>query len=175
MASAMKKALALALVISALTAPNAYGHTSVVRTSPTYKSIVKKMPAEISIEFAEELMQLEGKNVNSVAITAPDRSEVPISKTFAVRNVLTALLPEADYLDGTYLIAYRIVSADGHSISGSYEIYLNQPSSNISSEPTEHASSFFHIHSIHLVEAGIALLLILLWWAYRRILREDSE
>lgn len=164
--------LALLLISSAA----ASAHTSVVTTTPLYKSTVTEMPLQISIEFTDELMTIGDKKVNTISITAPDKSEVSLTSLTLDKNFIIANLPDVDYADGTYLVSYRVVSADGHPVSGSYPLYLNAPSapeSQPASQEEDHG--FFHIHQTHIIQAGVVLILIALWWGYRRFDREVGE
>jgi copper transport protein len=164
--------LALLLMSSAA----ASAHTSVVTTTPLYKSTVTSMPLQISIEFTDELMTIGDKEVNTISVTAPDKSEVTLTSITLDKNLITANLPDLDFQDGTYLVSYRVVSADGHPVSGSYPLYLNAPSAP-ESQPVaqEDEHGFFHIHQTHIIQAGVVLILITLWWGYRRFNREVGE
>lgn len=164
--------LLLALTILSFSISPAAAHTSVVKTVPEYKSTLSEMPPSISIEFTDVLMTLGEKKVNSMELTGPDGSPVAIESTSIDLRTLTVQLPEQSYQDGTYLVSYRVVSADGHSISGSYELYLNTPSKGVA--PVEEHQSFFHVHQGHIIQAGVAMILILLWWGYRRFTREQE-
>jgi methionine-rich copper-binding protein CopC len=154
----------------------ASAHTSVVTTTPLYKSTVTSMPLQISIEFTDELMTIGDKEVNTISVTAPDKSEVTLTSITLDKNLITANLPDLDFQDGTYLVSYRVVSADGHPVSGSYPLYLNAPSAP-ESQPVaqEDEHGFFHIHQTHIIQAGVVLILITLWWGYRRFNREVGE
>jgi methionine-rich copper-binding protein CopC len=164
--------LALLLMSSAA----ASAHTSVVTTTPLYKSTVTSMPLQISIEFTDELMTIGDKEVNTISVTAPDKSEVTLTSITLDKNLITANLPDLEYQDGTYLVSYRVVSADGHPVSGSYPLYLNAPSPSASQPVTqEEGHGFFHIHQTHIIQAGVVLILIALWWGYRRFNREVGE
>jgi methionine-rich copper-binding protein CopC len=164
----------LALLLIGSTAASA--HTSVVTTTPLYKSTVTSMPLQISIEFTDELMTIGDEEVNTISITAPDKSEISLTSISLVKNLITANLPDVDYQDGTYLVSYRVVSADGHPVSGSYPLYLNAPSAPASQPVTqEDDHGFFHIHQTHIIQAGVVLILIVLWWGYRRFNREVGE
>ncbi len=171
MSSKVSRLILIFAFLSFSFAPAA-AHTSVVKTVPEYKSALTEMPPSISIEFTDVLMTLGEKKVNSIELTGPDGSPVAIESTSIDQRTLTAQLPEQSYRDGTYLVSYRVVSADGHSISGSYELYLNTPSKGVA--PIEEHQSFFHIHQGHIIQAGVALILILLWWGYRRFTREQE-
>jgi len=165
--------MALATILFTFSAMSpASAHTSVVKTTPSYKSTLEQMPESISIEFTDVLMTLGEKKVNSIEVRDPEGSIVPVGQSTVDQRTLTVQLPARSYSDGTYLISYRVVSADGHSISGSYELYLNTPSEDVS--PIEVHESFFHIHQGHILQGGVALILILLWWAYRRFNREQG-
>ncbi len=162
----------ITLALIAFSTTTASAHTSVVKTTPSYKSTLREMPKSISIEFTDVLMTLGEKKVNSIEVTDPRGTKVPTIKTVVDQRILIVLLPVRSYVDGTYLISYRVVSADGHSISGSYELYLNTPSENAA--PIEEHQSFLHIHQTHLIQAGLALIFIFLWWTYRRFNREQG-
>jgi methionine-rich copper-binding protein CopC len=166
--------LTIFILATSITASTA--HTSVVKTTPTYKSTLTELPSEIAIEFSEELMTIESQKINTIEMLHPDGSKIKITSLSVNKSTLTAKLPVANYVDGTYIVNYRVVSADGHSVSGSYELYLNTPSQKMVSAATiaKH-ENFFHVHKIHIYEAGVALILILLWWAYRRFSQEQGQ
>lgn len=133
------------------------------------------MPSAIEIEFTEELMTIGEKNINSIEVTGPDGGEVALSKTVVDKSRLVASFAPQEFSDGTYIVSYRVVSADGHGVSGSYEIYLNAPTtiSTTATSEVEHRS-FFHQHQDHLLWSGLALIIILLWVIYRRFERNQS-
>ena len=155
----------------------ACAHTSVVNTYPTYKTTMTTMVDHITIEFTDTLMLLGDKDVNTMVVTAPDGSEVEISSPLVNQNSLTVQLPRGDYVDGTYIVNYRVVSADGHPVSGSYELYLNAPGTTAAPLTVEHEEhkTFFHIHQTHIIWAGMALIVIILWVGYRRFTGESRE
>ena len=171
-------ALIFALFAAPVLAMSAAAHTSVVSTSPLYKSTLDELPAEISIEFTDTLMVLGDEEVNTISVTGPSSAVVNVEKLSIAKNVLTATIADQDYGDGTYIVSYRVVSADGHSISGSYELYLNQPSTVVTSPmlitQMEH-QSFLHIHQGHIIWAGVVFIAIALWAGYRRFAREQGE
>lgn len=171
------KAFFAALLVSLFSgAVPAMAHTSVVTTTPLYKSTLTEMPLQISIEFSDELMQIGEKEVNTISIQDPTMSEIEITAFTIEKNLITATLPNIDYLDGTYLVSYRVVSADGHPVSGSYSLFLNAPSASVAQPVDEDQHhGFFHIHQTHLIQGGVVLILIALWWGYRRFNREVGE
>lgn len=176
MAARSVKFIAALSIFMGFSIPAASAHTSVVATVPTYKSTLTAMPREISIEFTDPLMAIGTKKINTITIAHPDGSELEISETIIEKNIIKAELPDANYIDGTYTVSYRVVSADGHSISGSYELYLNTPSKQVASSTIiVERESFFHIHQGHFIQGGFALIVISLWWGYRRFNSEDGQ
>ena len=63
-----------AISLSLLAINPASAHSSVVTTTPIYKSTLTEMPSQLSIEFTDELMTLGDKSVNTIEIEAPDKS-----------------------------------------------------------------------------------------------------
>jgi methionine-rich copper-binding protein CopC len=167
----------LLLASTTLFSQAAIAHTSVVKTDPTYKTTLTEMVDHITIEFTDTLMILGDNNVNTIALTAPDGSEVAIKGLSVIQNSITAQLPQSDFLDGTYIVNYRVVSADGHPVSGSYELYLNSPGTSVATTADDHEehNGFFHVHQTHIIWAGIALIFIVLWVGYRRFNSEQGE
>jgi methionine-rich copper-binding protein CopC len=161
----------LALIFLLIAPQSALAHTSVIDTTPLYKSTLTSMPSEISIRFTDQLMTIGDNPVNKISVSAPDSQEVSIVKTTVAGNLLSVTLGDDSYIDGTYIVSYRVVSADGHVISGSYDLYLNKPgrtSPVATDQPTIEHSSFFHVHQTHIAWAGAILILIILWAIYRR-------
>lgn len=173
--SIVKISLILPIFLLGVASP-AEGHTSVISTDPTYKSTLSEMPPKISIEFTENLLVLGDAAVNTISVSRPDGRKLHAGQVEVSKNKVSISIPQSNYQDGTYVVSYRVVSADGHSVSGSYEIYLNKPSSVSKTQLKEiEHHGFFHIHKNHLIEAGIILILIILWWAYRRFAKEQDE
>lgn len=169
---------AVVLVIALISPTFAAAHTSIVKTIPQYQSTLTEMVDEVSIEFTDELLTFGEEKVNTIEVSGPNRAQVKITQLVIEGREIRALLGEQEYEDGTYLVEYRVVSADGHPVSGSYELYLNKASTDqVPSTPlqsTEH-ESFIHIHKTHLIWAALALLPILAWGLYRRFKGEIQD
>lgn len=118
----MTKRLAL-IVLGALLVfipeTNAFAHATLESSNPVEGSTVEVMPSQISLTFNEELMNLDGEQVNTIALLDGNSEDISLSEitvenaTIAAKvNVSTFVLP------GDYRIKYRVVSADGHPIEG---------------------------------------------------------
>jgi methionine-rich copper-binding protein CopC len=169
---------AVVLVIALISPTFAAAHTSVVKTIPQYQSTLTEMVDEVSIEFTDELLTFGEEKVNTIEVSGPNGLQVAISQLLISGNIIIAKLAGDDYQDGTYLVEYRVVSADGHPVSGSYELYLNKPSTGNAPSTTLTSTkheSFIHIHKTHLIWAALALLPILAWGLYRRFKGEIQD
>ena len=114
-------ALVLALVLA--TAGPASAHAVLLRTEPSPQTTVKSPPEAVRLRFSEpvevtfgavRVFDVDGKRVDEGKIeTASGRREL----------VVPARLP-----GGTYTVTWRIVSTDGHRISGGFQFYVGSPS-----------------------------------------------
>lgn len=106
----------LAGILAALVAlaGPAAAHAVVVASSPGDRERLTTPPKDVRITFSEDVttvgkgLQVVGRDGNAVDDGSPTQ---PDGKTLAVG------LP-ADLPDGTYTASYRVISADGHPVSG---------------------------------------------------------
>ncbi|MFN8041061.1 MAG: copper resistance protein CopC [Acidimicrobiales bacterium] len=111
-----RAAVVLAGVLAALVAlaGPAAAHAVVVASSPGDRERLTTPPKDVRITFSEDVttvgkgLQVVGRDGNAVDDGSPTQ---PDGKTLAVG------LP-ADLRDGTYTASYRVISADGHPVSG---------------------------------------------------------
>ena len=115
-AAARRLALPLVVVLLALMPSAALGHATLQGTTPLAGAVVKKEPDQISFHFNESV---EG---NFGAIRVYDRKGAraetgaafhPGGKGSDLATHLKGGLPK-----GTYTATYRVISADGHPVSG---------------------------------------------------------
>ncbi|MFX3634127.1 MAG: copper resistance CopC/CopD family protein [Candidatus Pristimantibacillus sp.] len=117
-------AAVLLLVVLLLTAaPMVSAHATLEQTVPAANAELKESPPKVELTFNEAIEQ----GVSSVEVLDSQSRKVTSVKAElnANRTVLQLPLPELD--DGVYTVAYRIVSEDGHPVSGSYVFVLGNP------------------------------------------------
>lgn len=136
----MKKALLLAAALL-LVPVAANAHAGVISVAPAADGILTEMPSEIRLTFTEELLTIDGSDVNTVMLNSFDGPKVELTDIKVIGNILSATIPAADYAPGTYEITYRIVSADGHKLSDSYIFSLNAPVRNQDPSAVERGGS----------------------------------
>jgi copper transport protein len=117
-------AVALAGVwILAGPASAAYAHAALVGTTPVRGSVVSTVPAQVVLTFSESVRPVPGK----VKVIAPDGSRADTGDPRVSGSELFIPL-RPDGARGTYLVSYRVISADSHPIGGAYTYSVGAPS-----------------------------------------------
>lgn len=161
--------MALAMV---LIATPVYSHSQVVGSNPEDGATVAALPETVEVEFSENLSEPA-----FIAVVAPD-GEILETNTEIDGNIVRASVESSDQ-QGQYEVNFRVVSADGHPITGSVsftvESTANEPSSSPEAQTDESAdadansdetSSWFFI-AIAVVVFGWGVAAAL-WWMQRR-------
>ena len=91
-------------------------HASLATSDPAAGAVIDEAPPEISLTFTESVDVVP----NSIRLIAADGTVVDIGSVNQNLGAgsLTASLP--DLADGTYVVAWKAVSADSHPISGTF-------------------------------------------------------
>jgi methionine-rich copper-binding protein CopC len=122
----MKRLLAVLMLaglgLFALAAP-ASAHNSLVSSNPTNEASLNAGPQTIVLTFDQPVQEGEGLNV--VAVTGPDGDQWQGGSATVDSNVVSAPVRELGPA-GVYTIGYRIVSADGHPVSGEVKFTLTE-------------------------------------------------
>jgi copper resistance protein C len=108
------------LGLFALAAP-ASAHHSLTGSNPVDEASLDAGPAEVVLTFDQPVQ--EGEGLNSVAVTGPDGNQWQGGPATVDSNVVTTPVRELGP-EGVYTIGYRIVSADGHPVSGELKFTL---------------------------------------------------
>jgi methionine-rich copper-binding protein CopC len=119
----MKRLIVLVTGLLLIAAPVANGHTSLVSSNPKSNAMLKASPKYISITFNEELIEIAGKSVSKISLFNAKGKEIKLPKAQIVHKdivVAVSKLPPSKYK-----VVYRVVSADGHPVSGSYYFWVH--------------------------------------------------
>ena len=106
---------ALFAVVALALAPVALAHADLVGTSPSDGSTVAEAPSSIVLEFNEEPLA----TMIDVVITDADGNVVAMDAAEASGTQVSIPWP-GSLGAGDYTVAYRVVSADGHPITGTF-------------------------------------------------------
>lgn len=105
--------LLLCLGLSLATAPGAAAHDQLIATNPTPGEQLKEAPASLEFIYSGSLLNL-GNEVRVMDGRGKDWAQGDPS--LSDEKLTQPLL--ADMPDGEYLVRWRVVSSDGHPISG---------------------------------------------------------
>jgi len=101
----------------------AAAHAGLVGVSPAQNSVVNQAPTQVVVTWTESVTPVTGK----VHVIAPDGSR---ADTGDIRTTGTQLIIplKPNGPKGTYLVSYRIISADSHPVGGAYTFSVGAPS-----------------------------------------------
>lgn len=127
----MKKTLTTLMIgASIVLAPTASAHDELTGTSPKNGASVTSAPATVGLTFAETPLNVG----NQISVKAPDGSTSAAKPTV---NGTTVSAPFTNHGNGLYTVTWRVVSDDGHPVSGAYSFTLTGASS---ASPTSNAA-----------------------------------
>jgi methionine-rich copper-binding protein CopC len=157
----MKKILFLisVFVLSSLL-PSAYAHSELVSSNPSASTYIEQLPEQIELEFNEELLSLG--SANSVSIISPSGEDLGMGETSTDGARITRLLNTTSEL-GIFEVKYRVASADGHILNGSFTFNLVEASVVTSeSKKTNEAESGSNllVNSVKVILGAAIVLLI---------------
>lgn len=172
---ALAAVLLAGLLVGSAGAP-ASAHASLVSTDPAEGAVVPEAPDVVTFTFSEPV-SLAGDSLQSY-----DAAGDPVDVDASARDeVVTADLPD-DLDDGTYVVAWRVVSSDGHPIAGSLTFHVGAPSETVvppRDAPATDDSAMRDVASVVQALSYLALLLaggltIFLSWTSRGVRLHDA-
>jgi methionine-rich copper-binding protein CopC len=116
--------IAVALLTMLGFAPAAFAHNQLVSSGPANASAVETSPSNIELTFDQPVQG--GKGLNTVVVVGPNGTDQWQGGEAAVRgNVVTTPVRELGPA-GDYRVGYRILSADGHPVTGEIRFTLTK-------------------------------------------------
>ncbi|MFJ5281698.1 MULTISPECIES: copper resistance protein CopC [Streptomyces] len=104
-----------------MTAPQAAAHTDLESSSPGADATLAGLPPRVTLTFSDPMTEKYAK----VAVTTADGASAaqgePQVSGQQVTLALNSIAPS-----GRYTVGYRVVSADGHPVSGSYTFTVKE-------------------------------------------------
>lgn len=147
-------------------APVAFAHAVLIATDPARGAKLATGPAQVSATFNEPLqtafaaMTVVGPDTNLWSTGDPRVDGAVIS--VALRPLGPA---------GSYTVNYRVTSADGHVVTGSWAFELTTPGSGTPGPPAASTAATGGILVWPFVAGGAAVIVIAAGWALRRAKR----
>ena len=101
----------------------AAAHSVLESTSPSSGETVASVPDRIVLRFNEPVNVADG----AVRLLDVEGDDIDVPAAKAVDATVTVDLP-ADLGDGSYVVAWKVMSADSHPVSGAYTFAIGAPS-----------------------------------------------
>ena len=101
----------------------AQAHAALIRTSPAQGSIVTSAPSEIVVTFSEVVQPVATR----IMVIAPDGKRID-SGSPRVQGDDMHIPVRTNVPGGTYLVSYRVISADSHPVGGGFTYSVGAPS-----------------------------------------------
>jgi len=157
----MKKLLVLfAVTLLSSVLPSAHAHSELISSNPGASTYIEVLPEQIELEFNEELLKLG--TGNSVSIMSPSGEDLGMGETSTDGARITRLLNTTSEL-GSFEVKYRVASADGHILNGSFTFNLTEAavvtSENEKIADSESGSNLL-MNSVTIILGSAAVLLI---------------
>jgi len=93
----------------------ASAHAELLATDPVDGSLVNTAPQQVTLQFSEDVaVQPDG-----VRVLDADAARVDTGQAKAAGNTITVPL-KTSVPDGSYVVAWRVISADGHPVRGAF-------------------------------------------------------
>ncbi|MFF3484770.1 copper resistance CopC/CopD family protein [Streptomyces sp. NPDC002701] len=165
--SVRRRAAALAALLGTLLllllggATSASAHSAVRDTDPREGSVLRTAPREITMTFTESV----GVTDDSLRVLSPENRGVHAGAAEHVPGSSDRVRVKLgdDLSDGTFTVAWRVVSADSHPISGAFTFSIGEPSAttaSIAAEPAVNpASGALYDIARYAAYAAVALLI----------------
>ena len=121
---ALLRTLSGALVVAAMTAiaPTATAHTALTASEPPADTTLTAGPARVSATFNEDLQP----TFAAMTVVGPD-GNLWSSGDPAVRGAVVGVAVRPLGPAGRYTVNYRVTSADGHVVTGSWSFTVTMP------------------------------------------------
>jgi methionine-rich copper-binding protein CopC len=130
MSKVLRTALAFVIALSAvmnLQVTAAFAHSDLVSSDPEAGSVLEAMPTSVLLTFNEDLLILEGaEDANQLLVTDNQGTSLTAGELLVAANTISSALSPSS-ASGEITVTYRVVSADGHPIEGSYTFSVGEP------------------------------------------------
>ena len=102
----------------------ASAHAALTGSDPAQGVVVDKAPTQVTLTFSEKV----ATNSDSLRVLDPKGKRVDTGKPSDVSGTTYAVPLHSGLPDGTYTVAWQVVSADSHPVSGAFTFSIGSPS-----------------------------------------------
>ncbi len=111
----------------------ASAHDELVSTEPAADAVLEASPPAVALEFSEDVLAVSASFVPTVILSGPS-GEVALGDPAVDGKRVSAAVPEA-LAPGAYSVIWRVVSADGHPVSGTFAFSVSEAAPTPSASP----------------------------------------
>jgi methionine-rich copper-binding protein CopC len=109
----------LALTASLFVTAPASAHAALSWSSPAVSSSVTEAPTQVTLVFDDDIQVIEGTESNIITVTDENDRHFETGDVSVNGGKVGVELSPLN--EGTYTVAYRVVSSDGHPVSSKYQ------------------------------------------------------
>jgi copper transport protein len=142
-------------VVLGVTASAAQAHASLVSTDPAEGAVLSQAPEALTLTFDEPVSLVP----SATRLFDATGEEVPTESRSVDETVTVS--PTDGLGNGTFVLTYRVISADSHPIAGSLSFSVGAPSAAVASPGTQDPTSR-GVTATHGVLQGLTYLSLLL-------------
>ncbi|MGW0534706.1 copper resistance CopC/CopD family protein [Streptomyces sp. NPDC003032] len=102
----------------------ASAHAALTGSDPKQGAVVDKAPAQVKLTFSEKVAMSDG----SVRVLDPSGKRADTNKTTDLGANTYGVKLRPGLPDGTFTVAYQVVSADSHPVAGAFTFSIGAPS-----------------------------------------------
>ncbi|BCB84910.1 copper resistance CopC/CopD family protein [Phytohabitans suffuscus] len=124
--------IAGALATLALPAAPASAHAVLASSNPSGNAVLQAAPVEVVLTFTESVRKVPDR----VRVIGPDGKRVDQGDARFDGAVVTIPVEQTG-AQGTYLVSYRVISADSHPVSGGFTYSVGAPSTTPSGDAVD--------------------------------------
>ncbi|MGX1670005.1 copper resistance CopC/CopD family protein [Streptomyces sp. NPDC055400] len=110
-------------------------HAALTGSDPKQGAVVEQAPTRVSLTFSEEVAMSSG----SVRVLDPAGKRVDTGRTTDLGGTTYGVPLHSGLPDGTFTVAYQVVSADSHPVSGAFTFSIGAPSKTTAALPDQTA------------------------------------
>ncbi|NEC87862.1 copper resistance protein CopC [Streptomyces sp. SID12501] len=117
-------AVAAALLAGLAGAAPVSAHAALTGSAPQQGVVVDKAPTQVTLTFSEKVALSDG----AFRVLDPKGKRVDTGKATELSGTTYGVPLHAGLPDGTYTVAYQVVSADSHPVAGAFTFSIGAPS-----------------------------------------------
>ncbi|MFI1354941.1 copper resistance CopC/CopD family protein [Streptomyces sp. NPDC020898] len=99
-------------------------HAALIGSAPQQGAVADKAPARVTLTFSEQIALSDG----AIRVLDPKGKRVDTGKATEVSGTTYAVPLHSGLPDGTFTVAYQVVSADSHPVAGAFTFSIGAPS-----------------------------------------------